>query len=280
MIDIQNVSFTYRKGAEAIADASANLGEGIWLLLGENGAGKSTLLHLIAGLLTPKDGTITVNGENTALRRPSTLANMFIVTDEMKFPARTINEFRFVHSRFYPCFSDDTLKANLTMFDMDGNEPLANMSFGTRKKAQLAYACSLGVNTLLLDEPANGLDIQSRKSLRRMLAINTSPEQTVIVSTHSVADLGPLYSGVVILNRGRMIASCTTEQILSHLSFNVGTTPSRDALYSEQDLGRFRTVVVNPTGEPATDIDFALFYGAMMTPARNTILSLLNNNAK
>ena len=70
MIVLNNLTYRYRKGAEALTDVSASIGPGIHLLLGENGAGKTTLLHVMAGLLYPSSGRLATS----ALR---TLAHVF-----------------------------------------------------------------------------------------------------------------------------------------------------------------------------------------------------------
>lgn len=59
---------------------------------------------------------------------------------------------------------------------MTGYEPLASLSFGNRRKAQIAYVIALNTGILLLDEPANGLDITAKQSLKRLLARFIGPE--------------------------------------------------------------------------------------------------------
>lgn len=275
MITLENVSFSYRRGAEALCGVSARIGEGIHLLLGENGAGKTTLLHVIAGMLYPSQGRCAVDGVSTALREPVTLSRLFLLGDEMVFPAPTINAFRDIHACFYPTFSPEVLADSLAAFGMTGDEPLDRMSLGTRKKAHLAYVLALQVPVLLLDEPANGLDIDSRKTLRRLMSVHVAPEQTVIVSTHSVTDLGPLYDGVLVLHRSHLMLAMTAGAILSRLAFPV--TPSRPdaALYAEQELGLWRAIVPNDTPDPVTDIDYALLYSALMSTQCQTVLNHL-----
>lgn len=276
MIDIKNLSYSYRRGARALDDVSARLGEGIWLLMGENGAGKTTLLHAIAGLLTPQQGECVIDGAgDTSPRRPATLDRLFLFADDMKFPAPTINGMRRIHAGFYPAFSEHRLRHNLEAFGMTGDEPLDRLSLGNRKKAQLAYTLALGTQVMLLDEPANGLDISSRRTLRRLMSESAAEGQTTVVSTHSVRDLEPLYDGVMVMSRGRMVLAMSTCDILSRLCFNIGSTAPASPLYSELDLGAWRSITVNRVGEPATDIDFTLLYTALQSPQRDAILSHL-----
>ena len=80
-----------------------------------------------------------------------------------------------MHSRFYPTFSQETFEENLHDFRLTGHENFNQLSLGLRHKSLLAYVLALGVDVLLLDEPANGLDIDSKKTLRNMLARCTGP---------------------------------------------------------------------------------------------------------
>lgn len=277
MISLDNVSYRYPGGTEALSGVSATLGCGIHLLLGENGAGKSTLLHIMAGLLTPTQGCCLFDGVEVNLRLPSVLSSFFLLGDEMKFPAATINEFSRIHAPFFPHFSREALTEALEAFGMSGDEPLARMSFGTRKKAQIAYALSLRVSVLLLDEPANGLDIDSRRTFRRLMSQFVSPEQTVIVSTHSVSELGPLYDGVIMLRRSRLILAASTAFLLERLTFEAASMPPEDALYVQSELGLWRSVSANTAGEILTDIDYSLLYSALMSPQGERILDILNS---
>lgn len=169
MIVLNNLTYRYRKGAEALTDVSASIGPGIHLLLGENGAGKTTLLHVMAGLLYPSSGECLIDGEDASRRLPSELSRMFFLGDNMPFPAKTINEMSRIHAVFYPGFDPVQLQENLKSFGLTGDEPIAKMSLGNRHKSQVAYALALRTDILLLDEPANGLDISAKQALQSML---------------------------------------------------------------------------------------------------------------
>lgn len=281
MITLNNVSYRYRKSTfDALTAINTEIPAGIHLLLGENGAGKTTLLHILAGLRFPTAGSCEVNGIKTSLRTPALLADTFILTDDMQLPAKTINDMSRIHACFYPGFSRQRLAANLAEFAMNGDEALDSMSLGTRKKAYLAYVLSLNVGVLLLDEPTNGLDIAARKTLRRLLSQCVSPEQTVIVSTHSVGDLEVLYDGVIVLQHGEISLSAKTDYILSRLCFTTTPIQPLDALFSEPDMGLTHAITINDEGEPVTSINFPLLYMALQTPAGIEILKILKNEEK
>lgn len=276
MIEIDHLTYAYRRGFTAINDATASIAPGIHLLLGENGAGKTTLLRLIAGLLFPTVGTVRVNDSLTTDRRPSTLKKVFMLPDAIEIPAQTIREFAGMHSRFYPTFSQETFDQNLQDFHLTGHEVFPQLSLGLRHKSLLAYVIALGVDVLLLDEPANGLDIDSKKALRNMLARCTSPEQTVIVSTHTVSDLRELYDGLIVLSRGKLLIARPTWEIAERISCVNSPLPPAEAIFTEQGPGVFLSIVPNAE-EEAGDLNYPLLYSALMSPARDILLHKIND---
>lgn len=276
MIEIDHLTYAYRRGFTAINDATASIAPGIHLLLGENGAGKTTLLRLIAGLLFPTVGTVRVNDSLTTDRRPSTLKKVFMLPDAIEIPAQTIREFAGMHSRFYPTFSQETFDQNLQDFHLTGHEVFTQLSLGLRHKSLLAYVIALGVDVLLLDEPANGLDIDSKKALRNMLARCTSPEQTVIVSTHTVSDLRELYDGLIVLSRGKLLIARPTWEIAERISCVNSPLPPAEAIFTEQGPGGFLSIVPNQ-GQEDSDLNYALLYSALMSAARDVLLHKIND---
>lgn len=275
MIEFNNLTYSYHRGAVAINDASAVVSPGIHLLLGENGAGKTTLLRLIAGLLIPQGGSCTIDGEDVKLRLPSTLQRTFFLPDTIELPTKSINQFAKIHSRFYPNFSKETLRENLNEFGFTGDEEFARLSLGMRHKAIVAYAISLHVDVLLLDEPANGLDITSKKSLRAMLARNTDETQTVIVSTHTVSDLKELYDGLIVLSHGKLLLCRQSWEISERVACIDTPIPPAERLFMEQGLGIFHSLIINEE-ELTTDLNYHLLYSALMSPERDRILEIIN----
>lgn len=276
MIELKNITFSYYRDTVAIDDVSAVVSPGIHLLLGENGAGKTTFLSLLAGLLIPQKGICEIDGENISLRQPSTLSRTFFLPTEIELPAKTINKFAKIHGKFYPNFSQESLRENLAEFGMTGDEDYASMSLGMRHKAIVAYSISLHTDLLLLDEPANGLDILSKKSLRSMLARNTDENQTVIVSTHTVSDLQELYDGLIVLSHGHLLVGRPTWEISERVACVSTPIPPVDKLFMEQSLGLFHSLIINEEGL-TTDLNYHLLYSALMSPQRDKVLEVINS---
>jgi len=275
MIELINSSFKYstREG-EALASLSARIPEGIYLLAGENGAGKTTLLHLIAGVAAPTSGECLIDGIPADTDNPVYKGKTFLVEENTTVPMKTIREFAAIHSRFYPGFSDKRFFENLMAFGLTGNEPLRSMSLGNRKKAILAYALALGVEILLLDEPTNALDIQSKDILRHLIAENCEPNQTIIVSTHTVSELENLFDGAIMLRGSRLLFCASADDVSDVLAFETTRTPDPDALYSEANLG-YALNIFQASDEEPTKVDWRLLYSSLYSPAATKILTLI-----
>lgn len=276
MIEFNNLTFTYRRGwAPAVADVTAALPEGLHLLLGENGAGKTTLLHLMTGLQRPTEGDCTLDGEPVWPRHPATQRRTFFLPDAAEVPFSTMNEMARLHGVFYPDFSAGDLAEYLDSLGIDPAMKFKEMSLGMRRKALLAYALALHTEVLLLDEPANGLDIDSRKEFRRLLGRSMREGQTVVVSTHTVHDLGTLFDGLLLLSGGHLLVARPVWEISSLLTFATVPGPTDAALYQEPDGGVFRAILPND-GAMESPVDFTLLYSAIMSPSRDAILNILN----
>lgn len=275
MLEFKDVTYSYRGRYEALRDVTAAVGPGLCLVLGENGAGKTTLLCLAAGELRACSGSVEFDGENVGLRLPSMLSRIFFVSDDYESPFRCVNDMARYHAPFYPNFDAAALAANLAAFGLTGEERLRSQSLGMRRKAMIAFGLALRPELLLFDEPANGLDIGSKKELRRMVSRNMAEGQTVMISTHTVADLEVLYDSVIILRAGRVELALSTEEVGERLSFRTTSLPPVDALYVEKDGAQFRAIGI--AGEPnETAVDFELLYSAIMSDARDRIINVLS----
>lgn len=277
MIELKGLTYSYTKGRNAVEGLNATITPGLYLLLGENGAGKTTLLSLMAGLLKPTAGECLIDGTESVRHAVATMESLFMLTDEMNFPGKTFNELMRFHGSYYPGHDAEAFRARIARLGLTGDEPIMTMSLGTRKKLSVAYVLSLGVKTLLLDEPFNGVDITSRNELRRMLGESMTDETTIIVSTHTPATLSALYDGLLVMHGGRLEVDAKAWEITGRLAFDTGFSRREGALYSEISEGFYKSVSVNNDGRE-TKIDYELLYSALNSPGRETIVKLLKEN--
>ena len=266
MIDIQNLHFSYkRKKVFDTLNLQFTTGH-VYGLLGRNGTGKSTLLRNIAGLLFPKKGSISVDGNTPALRQPQFLQNIFMVPEEFYLPNISIGEFLKHLAPFYSKFNYSQFEKYVQLFDIPADSTLQNMSYGQKKKVLISFALASGAKFLLMDEPTNGLDIMSKSQFRKVLAESLDEDRCVIISTHQVKDLENLIDRITIIDEGKILFDQTVENISKKLSFRLSfdDAESKEAFYSESSLKGNVIVGPNLSGDESK-IDLELLYKAIIT---------------
>ena len=215
MLEIENLSFAYRKSGNVIfSNFSTRFSPGhIYGLLGPNGAGKTTLLYLMSGLLRPDEGQVTFNDINVRWRKPSTTSDIFIVPDEYELPRVSLSEYIRVNSVFYPRFSHDDLQRYLDVFGMTEDTHLGNLSLGQGKKVFMSFAMATHTRVLLMDEPTNGLDIPGKAQFRKFLTEGRTPESIFVVSTHQVKDIEQVLDHIVMFDNSKILANADMQSI-------------------------------------------------------------------
>lgn len=249
MIEIKNLTFNYPHFTKPVIDdvtLSINPGH-VYALLGPNGAGKSTLLYLIAGLLTPQRGSVTLNGVNTRLRQPYTLADIYIVPEEFALPEVTLDQYVDLYSGFYPRFSYDDLRTNLQTFGLDTSLHLGRLSMGQKKKVVMSFALATNTPLLLMDEPTNGLDIPSKANFRSFIASQMTDERAIVISTHQVADINQLLDHIIILDGNHIVLDQSVAEITDKFLFTVTTDPvvATQAILARPSLAGTAVVLPN-----------------------------------
>ena len=267
MIDIKNIDFKYAGSREQIFhDFSLQLSENnIYGLLGKNGTGKSTLLYLIAGLLRPGKGMVTVDGIRSLLRRPEMLEELCIVPEEFEMPSMSLDEYVRINEGFYPHFSHEVLRSCLEDFDMPTSLKLQSLSMGQKTKVFMSFALATGTKLLLMDEPTNGLDIPSKMQFRRVVANNMSEDRTLIISTHQVHDVESLLDHILILSRSRLLLNASVGDICDKYSFEYRATgtPADDVIYSEPSVQGEAVIRDRRQDEGETPLNLELLFNAV-----------------
>lgn len=275
MLTLQNVSFKYRNGVQAVSDANTEIVSGIYLLIGSNGAGKTTLLRLMSSLLFPTQGDVLIDGISLTSRRPESLEQLFYLPDDLKSPMSSIAELEIRHACFYPNFNPELLRANLNDFGLTGSEKLDSLSLGMRRKSLLAYALSLGVKYLMLDEPANGMDIDSKKLFAKMLNRSLSDDSTLIVATHNIQELSSLFTHLLYIDSGKLSIAMPLADLMERVAFVTSVSPVVGAAYQEPIGGLFHAVIANEDGIE-TSVDFPLLFSALTSGNGPSLAEFIN----
>jgi len=278
MIEAKEITFKYKRKT-VFNDFSCTFGNGkVYGLLGKNGAGKSTLLYLMTGLLQPYKGTITYKGENVSKRLPSVLNDLFIVPEEFSLPDMPLKRYMSINRPFYPKFSEEQLRSNLSVFELDDDLKvnLSALSLGQKKKVFMSFALATNTSLLIMDEPTNGLDIPGKSRFKKFIASNMTDERTIIISTHQVQDIEKLIEHVVILENSNILLDASAEEICRKLYFVNGVSHAdpEKALYISPSFQGYNVLLPNLEEEESILNLETLFNATLENP--EAIKSLFN----
>ncbi len=283
MLEISNLTFSYKPHRMLFSDFSLHLEKGkVCGLLGPNGVGKSTLLYLICGLLPTKKGTISYKGMNTFKRQPEMLNDMFLVPEELELPKISMERFVSIHSPFYPKFSAEELQKALTLFEINPQQKLSDLSMGQKKKFYISFAMATGVSLLVMDEPTNGIDIPGKSQFRQLLAQGMSEERSILISTHQVADIDKMLDQIVILSEKEgLLLNESVSRLCQKLQFLPEGTEeeAKDALYVQNSIAGRSMVLPNYTGDES-ELNIELLFGAALHNPEKLRLLLQENESE
>ena len=196
----------------ALAGINLNLESGkIIGLLGSNGSGKTTFLKLVAGILTPTNGKISVCGIPVGVetkRLVSFLPERTYLNDWMR-----ISEMLEYFADFYEDFDMERAKRMLLSLGVDEKAKLRTLSKGTREKVQLVLVMSRRAKLYLLDEPIAGVDPVAREFILETILSNRNPDSTILISTHLISDVEKVLDEVIFIRDGKILLQSDTETI-------------------------------------------------------------------
>jgi sodium transport system ATP-binding protein len=219
MIEVEHLHKTF--GAKtAVQDVSFSARDGeITGLLGPNGAGKTTTLRMLYTLLRPDSGHIRVDGIDAAREPLEVRRRLGVLPDARglykRLTAReNIDYFAKLHGVGAALIRQrtETLIADLSMQDI-ADRRVEGFSQGERVKTAIARALVHEPRNVVLDEPSNGLDVMSTRSLREFLRRLKAQGRCVLFSTHIMQEVAALCDRIVIIAAGRVVADGSPEAL-------------------------------------------------------------------
>jgi len=225
---------------DAVKDVSFQVKKGeIFGILGPNGSGKSTLIRLIATLLTPDSGTVTVFGQD-------------VVCDRLAV-RRCINRVSVEAAFFKRLSAMENLEYAARLYGLDAREgkrraegilerlgfphrktsvPLENLSRGMQQKVAIARALMTAPVALLLDEPTTGLDPVSKREVQDfVLEVRETHDTTVILTTHDMQEAERLCDRIAVIHNGEFVAMDTPESLKAGFANADGQAPTLEEVF-------------------------------------------------
>jgi ABC-2 type transport system ATP-binding protein len=202
-------------------DLTIEQGE-FFALLGPNGAGKSTLINLLAGLLKPTSGKLSVLGFDVQTQYADARRALGVVPQELVFDpffnVREMLRFQagyFGRGRENDAWVDEIIEC-LGLTDK-AHTNMRRLSGGMKRRALIAQALAHKPPVIVLDEPTAGVDVELRQMLWEFIKRLNREGHTIILTTHYLEEAETLCSRVAMMKQGKIVALDSTQNLLNRL---------------------------------------------------------------
>ncbi|SFV03746.1 ABC transporter ATP-binding protein [Pseudoduganella namucuonensis] len=221
-IQISNVEKRY-KSLQALGGVSLAIEEGEFFgLLGPNGAGKTTLISIIAGLIKPDAGKVTIHGHDVTGDFREARRKLGVVPQELVFdPFFTVRETLRLQSGYFGLPNNDKwideVMGNLDLTNKADTNMRA-LSGGMKRRVLVAQALVHKPPVIVLDEPTAGVDVELRQTLWKFISRLNREGHTVVLTTHYLEEAQAMCKRVAMLKTGKVVALDTMSQLIRRIS--------------------------------------------------------------
>ncbi len=229
MITIEHLKKTFKKNkVEAVKDVSLEVNDGeIFALLGPNGAGKTTTMRMLSTLLIPTSGKIKYDGKDINEDLLAVRRRIAFLTNEIRLDGQfTPDELANYYGRLYEMEESQIKKNKEELFEYFGISEFSQrryetFSTGMKQKTSLAICLLHDPDTIIFDEPTNGLDILTQQLIEKYILRLKQEGKCIILSTHILDLVSRLADRVGVIVDGRSVYCGNVSDLAS--SQNVST---------------------------------------------------------
>ena len=242
-IVIKGLSKSYDGKKDALNSLDLVIPNGMFGILGRNGSGKSTLMNIIATILQPSKGTVTING--IEIKNSQKIRQMigYLPQDFDFYPNMKVSEVLYylgflskINQTDFDKYVDLILrKVNLIDYK---NKKVKSLSGGMKKRLGIAQAILHDPKVIIVDEPTAGLDPEERVRLRNLLS-DLAENKIVIISTHIVSDIESTCNRIAILDKGSLVYKGDIPSLIQQSDdhiYEINLSPSEFESFRENDL--------------------------------------------
>lgn len=197
MIEIKNVSFKYKNQKEVLNNISLSINHGeIVSIIGKNGTGKSTFAKIIAGILKPTQGNITIDGLDVhdkknykAIRKK--VGIVFQNPDNQILFSKVYDDVEFALKNLKVEDRDIKIKESLKLVEMDDyeNADTFKLSLGQKQRVNIASAIAIQPDYLILDEPTTMIDSKGKEKIYKIIERIKEDKKTIIYITNNMNEI-------------------------------------------------------------------------------------------
>jgi len=229
MIEIKNISKSYKKGKKVIDNINLTIKDGeIFGFLGPNGAGKTTTIKMLSTLILPTDGEIKINGLDIIKDRQKVKEIINVSPQETAIaPNLSVKEnLEFMAGVYQIPNKEEKINELVKMFKLEEvlNQKAKTLSGGWQRKVSIAIALINEPKILFLDEPTLGLDVIARKELWNVIE-KLKGKITIILTTHYMEEAESLSDIIGIMAKGNLVDVGTAKELIKR----AGTKNFEDA---------------------------------------------------
>ena len=237
----------------------------IYGLIGRNGAGKTTLLSILTAQNTHDSGTVTFDvrpvWENQAALDHICFARELQPTLLTGPNSLKVRHYLRSAAIFYPNWDGDYAAQLLAEFKLEEKKKISQLSKGQMSMVTILIALASRAPITILDEPTAGLDVVMREKFYQLLLDDYAQTgRTFLVSTHIIEEAASVFERVIILDQGRIIEDCPTDELIDQFRYVSGREDEVDAacqglqVLSVHQMGRHKTAAVRGSGAALAEI--------------------------
>ncbi|MEN8905351.1 MAG: ABC transporter ATP-binding protein [Clostridiales bacterium] len=218
VLEVENLFKKYKNG-RGVENISFKIKEGEVLgLLGPNGSGKTTIMKSITGLLNIGQGKVNICGYDLSENFEKAITQLgCLIEKPVSLEYMTAYNNLKIISRYYEGIDSSRIDEVLESVGLKKykNEKVKNFSLGMKQRLSIGMAILHKPKLIILDEPANGLDVEGTKELRDII-LKLSKEYMIsfLISSHLIYEIELICDQILILKEGKIIDRCTVADVI------------------------------------------------------------------